>query len=733
MFRASSDPGSTFADLVVTPSEGVTFQYRATAGTVPSEVQVTGIAAPEWVELERVGSNFLAFFSSDDVNWTQIGTSQAIPMGTSILAGLAVTAQNNSALAVANFSSVSLAPLAGPTIVDPAAAAANPVQGDSTTLSALASDPSGAGNLTYSWSVVGTPPGSVNFATSGSNAASSTFATFSAPGTYQLQVTITDPAGLSITSGLTEIVNPLPAGWSDTDIGSPGIAGTASYGAGTWTVQGGGSDIWTSSDQFNLAAENFSGDGILIAQVTGVSNTDPWSKAGVMFRDSTAANANFVDLVVTPGEGVSMQWRGSDGNPNYTQVTGLGAPEWVRLERYGNNFLGYYSSDGVHWTLAGSTSVALNANGLAGLAVTAHNNGLLSTGTFTNVSFTSNQAPTVTTPAAATLNFATGDEFDLSVGAADDGAPGELTYTWSTVGTPPSPVTFGANGTNAASSTTATFSAPGLYQFLVTITDPGGLTATSNVIAGTPPTGVTPVWGSSSVSVTWLPVAGAQTYNVYRTETPGGEGATPVATGITGTSYVDTHVTTGDQYYYQVTAVTSGAESLRSFEAMATSGATTPLITEFQAINDSTLADQAGGYPDWIEIYNPAATSINLAGYFLTDKLSDLTDWQVPTGVTIAAHGFLIVFADGQNITNPSELHTDFSLSGSGDSVALVAPDGATVLSSYTFGQQVPDVAYGVAMAQATSGGGSVITSYGAVGFLTPTPGAVNGALWRKA
>ncbi len=337
--------------------------------------------------------------------------------------------------------------------------------------------------------------------------------------------------------------------------------------------------------------------------------------------------------------------------------------------------------------------------------------------------------PTVTTPATAKLNFATGNTINLSVGATDDGALSQLTYTWTTLGTPPAPVTFSVNGTNAAQNTVATYSEPGTYYFQVTITNLAGLSTTSDVSVGTAPTGVSPIWGTGNVAVSWLPVAGAQTYNVYRATTPSGEGATPIATDITGTSYVDTHVTAGTTYYYEVTSVSSGVESARSFEAMATNGATTPIISEVEAINNTTLADQAGDYPDWIEIYNPAATSVNLAGYYLTDKLTNLTKWEIPAGVTVQPYGFLVLFADGENITNPSELHTNFSLAGAGSSAVLVAPNGTTVLSSYTFSQQDPDISYGVSMAQATGPQGNVITSYGAVGYLTPTPGAFNGSL----
>lgn len=92
-----------------------------------------------------------------------------------------------------------------------------------------------------------------------------------------------------------------------------------------------------------------------------------------------------------------------------------------------------------------------------------------------------NQPPTVATPASASPSPVTGTTTNLSVLGADDGGESNLTYTWSTTGTPPAPVTFSANGTNAAKNTTATFAAAGTYNFLVTITDAGGLSTTSSV------------------------------------------------------------------------------------------------------------------------------------------------------------------------------------------------------------------------------------------------------------
>src|ERR1017187_170311 len=76
----------------------------------------------------------------------------------------------------------------------------------------------------------------------------------------------------------------LPPGWSDADIGSPGLAGSAAYNNGLWTITGGGADIWGTSDQFNYAYTTVNGDGSIIAQVTSLQNSDPgtgWSKAGL--------------------------------------------------------------------------------------------------------------------------------------------------------------------------------------------------------------------------------------------------------------------------------------------------------------------------------------------------------------------------------------------------------------------------------------------------------------------
>lgn len=92
-----------------------------------------------------------------------------------------------------------------------------------------------------------------------------------------------------------------------------------------------------------------------------------------------------------------------------------------------------------------------------------------------------NQPPTVAGPAAASPTPVSGKSVNLSVLGADDGGASNLTYTWATTGTPPSPVTFSANNSTAAKNTVATFTRAGLYAFQATITDASGLSVASSV------------------------------------------------------------------------------------------------------------------------------------------------------------------------------------------------------------------------------------------------------------
>jgi hypothetical protein len=119
------------------------------------------------------------------------------------------------------------------------------------------------------------------------------------------------------------------------------------------------------------------------------------------------------------------------------------------------------------------------------------------------------------------------------------------------------------------------------------------------------------------------------------------------------------------------------------------------VINEFMASNSKTLSNGNGKYSDWVEIYNPTSQTVDMAGMFLTDDLTNPTKWQFPQGdpslTVIDSHDRLLIWADGEQ---GSELHAGFSLSADGEALGLFDADGALV-DSVTFTRQMTDVSYG--------------------------------------
>jgi hypothetical protein len=144
-----------------------------------------------------------------------------------------------------------------------------------------------------------------------------------------------------------------------------------------------------------------------------------------------------------------------------------------------------------------------------------------------------------------------------------------------------------------------------------------------------------------------------------------------------------------------------------------------PVISEFMAANGSTLADDDGAFSDWIEIHNPDAAPVSMAGWYLTDTAKNKSKWQFPD-TTIPGGGYLVVFASNKDRRDAQRpLHTNFALGADGEYLGLVQPDGTTVASEFapTFPAQAADVSYGATDAQLP-----------VVGFLRkPSPGAPNG------
>ena len=117
-------------------------------------------------------------------------------------------------------------------------------------------------------------------------------------------------------------------------------------------------------------------------------------------------------------------------------------------------------------------------------------------------------------------------------------------------------------------------------------------------------------------------------------------------------------------------------------------------INELLADNDATNVDEAGEFDDWIELYNPTDQALSLSGLYLTDDLDNLTLWQFPdTAIIIMPGSHLIIWCD--NDESQGTLHTNFKLSSDGETLALIKPDGTTIIDYISFESQTTDQSYG--------------------------------------
>ena len=178
-----------------------------------------------------------------------------------------------------------------------------------------------------------------------------------------------------------------PSAWTSRDVGTTGQPGFATFSNDRFTVQGAGADIWGSSDGFHYVYQTLSGDGEIVARVVSLQNTHTFAKAGVMIRESLAANAAHVLLSVRPAGGLEFMTRRTTGGTTSFLAGGTRpAPVWLRLQRRGATLSASVSSDSQLWTSVGITTLALPPSATIGLVVSSHATGVLTTATFDHVS-----------------------------------------------------------------------------------------------------------------------------------------------------------------------------------------------------------------------------------------------------------------------------------------------------------------------------------------------------------
>jgi len=136
------------------------------------------------------------------------------------------------------------------------------------------------------------------------------------------------------------------------------------------------------TDNFYFLHKPLTGDGTITVRVTSLAGlypptggvqsspsgqsplaglkpgVQPWAKAGIMIKASTAQGAAYASMLVTGGNGVRMQYDYTGDIAGLPGAASAASPRWLRLVRNGNTVSGYDSLDGAHWDLVGSVQLS---------------------------------------------------------------------------------------------------------------------------------------------------------------------------------------------------------------------------------------------------------------------------------------------------------------------------------------------------------------------------------------
>ena len=139
------------------------------------------------------------------------------------------------------------------------------------------------------------------------------------------------------------------------------------------------------------------------------------------------------------------------------------------------------------------------------------------------------------------------------------------------------------------------------------------------------------------------------------------------------------------------------------------------LVNELLATNVAGVVDEAGDHEDWVELFNPNAFDVDLAGWSLSDTLLLPQKWTIPA-VVLPAGGRLTVWCDNEAAEGP--LHANFKFGAPGEAAVLSAPAsyGRAIVDVHVFGPQRTDISEG----RASDGAAQWVSCS------PPTPGAAN-------
>ena len=224
--------------------------------------------------------------------------------------------------------------------------------------------------------------------------------------------------------------------------GNPAYPGsTLTFNGNDFEMQAGGSDFfWNSYDAGHFADETRYGDFDVQVQVTAMNVADCNTQAGLMWRESTASDCRRVYVCLTSPYNCntyygSIRWSSGASGGEWTSDNHGGVPlfvmgsVWIRLQRQGNVFTAYNSSDGVNWNQYAQVTASFPTVGIVGPATSARNNSGVATVWYKN--FGDRVPSIVAQPQSQTVISGSTVSFGVNV----RGLPG-LAYQWYFNGAP---------------------------------------------------------------------------------------------------------------------------------------------------------------------------------------------------------------------------------------------------------------------------------------------------------
>ena len=460
-------------------------------------------------------------------------------------------------------------------------------------------------------------------------------------------------------------------------IGNPQPAGSITPVAGGYDIRAGGNGIGGTADQLQFSYQPRAGDFDVKIRVAALSLSDPWAEAGLIARESETGDSRFAAVLATPSiSGTFFKARTSAGQAS--SIAGsfpVNYPEtWLRLQRAGNNFVGYASFDGQNWVRLGSSVIALPSNVLLGFGASSRNTAQTTTASFRDFLPVGPSETIIPMPPVEPLNQSSRltslvfSEFMYRPLPAANGANLEFIEILNTLGTPENISGYKLSGDVDYTFPQGTIIPGG--GFLVIARNPAEVQARYGItgVLGPYPNGLPNNGGTVRLRNRQDAILLEVEYNNRMPWPTAADGA--------GASLV-------------LVRPSYGEDDPKAWSASDTIGGTPGAVNTVRPTSlhnvliNEILAHTDDPEVDFVELYNHSNASIDLSGCVLTDD--PITNKYVfDAGSSIAARGFLSF--------NQNEL--GFALGADGETVYLKSPTGQ-IIDTFQFGPQENGVAFG--------------------------------------